>query len=107
MSDEIRKAFEEVTKIPDDAYYKASVDCYKYEQHSSVDHPVNELYESFSDGWKAAQSQGGEAVAWVDVPKGDQKSSHYPGYSFHGIQFLPAGRHSLHVVPQPAVPEDT
>ena len=55
---------------------------------------------------KAAQRQGGEAVAWVDVPEGEQKSPHYPGYSFHGIQFLPAGRHSLHVVPRPAVPDE-
>ena len=75
------------------------------------DSPAAHFWEDEAEKYKAqileqaTQRQGGEAVAWVDVPEGEQKSPHYPGYSFHGIQFLPAGRHSLHVVSQPAVPE--
>ena len=34
-------------------------------------------------------------VAWVDVPQGEQACASYPGYTFHGIERLPQGKHAL------------
>ena len=57
MSQEVKEAFEATHKVPSEARHVEQIDAYKYWQYPSVDHPVQDFYEAFKDGWKAAQRQ--------------------------------------------------
>ena len=72
MSKAVRKEFEATRKVSDEARYVEQVDAYKYWQYPSVDHPVQDLYEAYKDGWQAGQEQLGKSVdqALADYGRG-------------------------------------
>ena len=58
MSD-MREAFEKTRIIPADANYDPSANEYRYRDYPGVAHPINEMYESFMDGYDAALKHAG------------------------------------------------
>ena len=68
-TEKMKEAFEATTQIPNDAEYNKRFCVYRYALHPGVDHPVNELWEAFCDGWKAAINGSAHTDRWRIVPK--------------------------------------
>lgn len=68
-SEGVRLQFEATTKIPHDAFYNNRFGVYRYILHPGVDHPVDELWGAFCDGYTAAAKLPAEqpAVTYADL----------------------------------------
>lgn len=47
----IVKSFEKSYIIPDDAVFNFKFQCYRYLDYPNTNHPINDLWEAFVDGY--------------------------------------------------------
>ena len=53
----LQPQFESRMLIPEDAIYRTDSDTYVWKNHRNTEHPINERYESFQDGYEVAHSE--------------------------------------------------
>ena len=82
MDDELRKAAGTAVDVWDDTGTR----------HEDVVNAMNDLRKVLAKNANAAPEQ--QPVAWVEVTHSTHKN-----YTFHGIEYLPIGKHNLYTAP--------